>query len=291
MTSFDWTLAQAFLATVDHGSYSQAARALGVAQSTVGRHVAALEAELGVALVERVGNQMVPTETGLSVVDHVRAMEAAAQRVRLTADGSASGLEGVVRITASEAMSAFRLPSVVEGLRAQHPRIRVHLVTSNAIRDLLRREADIAIRNVRPDHAELVAKRLPDGQARFYATPAYLDRRGHPRTLEELATHDLISFAEVEAYAAGMRQHGVPVQADEFALVSSSHLVQWALCTAGLGVAGMDEVVGDADPRVERVLPDADPWVVPLWLVCHRELRTSQRIRTVFDALADALGK
>ena len=289
MTStFDWNLLRAFLATLEHGSYSAAGRVLGVAQSTVGRQVATLEEELGVALFERAGNRMTPTEAARRLEAPARRVRGAAEQVRLAAEGMAEALEGTVRITSSEALAVHRLPPLLTALRQRYPGIRLHVLPSDTVRDLVRREADIAVRHARPEHPELVARRLPDGQAAFFATPGYLAANGRPSALAELADHPLLGYADAEAFAAGLRHWGVPMAADGFGALGTS-LVQWALCTAGAGIAVMDTAVGDGDPRVERVVPSAPTWAVPLWLVCHRELRTSRRIRVVFDALAEGL--
>jgi DNA-binding transcriptional LysR family regulator len=290
MTDFDWTRARAFLATAEAGSYSEAGRLLGMAQSTVGRQVAALEDELGVVLFERVGNRMALTEAGEGLVAPVRAMREAADRVRLSAAGASQSMDGVVRITASDSLAALVLPPVLLQLRARHPGLHLHVVASNDVRDLVRREADIALRNVRPEQEELFARRLPSSDTWFYAARTYLDRHGRPATPADLGGQTFISWTPVEAYARAVASRGWPVSPDQFALASGNHVVQWELCKAGGGIGIMAGRVGDAEPRVERILPDEGPWPVPMWLVAHRELRTNARVRVVFDALADALG-
>ncbi|MGB1277130.1 MAG: LysR family transcriptional regulator, partial [Nannocystaceae bacterium] len=167
---FDWNRARAFLVTAEEGSFSAAARALGTTQPTVGRQVAGLEEELGLTLFERVGKGLELTASGLELIEHVRAMGAAAMRVSLTATGQAGALEGTVCITASELIATFLLPPILAGLRWKHPGIELEVVASNDVRDLLRREADIAVRNVAPTHPELVARSLGTRYARPYAT-------------------------------------------------------------------------------------------------------------------------
>lgn len=290
MTDFDWTRARAFLATAEQGSYSEAGRVLGMAQSTVGRQVSALEDELGVALFERVGNRMELTEAGAGLVAPVRAMRDAANRVSLSASGASQSLDGVVRITASDSVAALVLPPVLLELRRQYPGLHIHVLANNSVNDLIRREADIAIRNVRPEEDELFARRLPTSEAWLYAATSYLDRHGRPATPDDLAGHTFISWVPVSAYAEAVASRGWPVTEDQFALASGNHVVQWELCKAGGGIGIMSQRIGDAEPSVERVLPSEGSWPVPMWLVAHRELRTSARIRVVFDALAEALG-
>ena len=288
--TFDWNRARALLVTAEEGSFSAAARALGLTQPTVGRQVAALEEELGVTLFERVGRGLRLTATGVDLVEHARAMGAAATRLSLTAAGRSEALEGAVCITASEIVTARLLPPVVAAIRATHPRIEVELVATNAARDLRRREADIAVRNFRPTDPTLVARKVRDSVAYPYAAPAYLDRVGRPRDRADLARLDWLAFDRTDQMTAGLRQLGVPVEAGAFPIVTANHLVQWALCRAGMGVCLMMADVGDAEPGVERVLPSDPPGIpIPIWVVSHRELRTSRRVRVVFDLLVEGL--
>jgi DNA-binding transcriptional LysR family regulator len=149
---FDWNHARAFFVAGEEGSFSAASRALGIAQPTIGRQVAALEDELGVALFERVGSKLELTSAGVDLMDHVRAMSDAATRVSLAATGRSVSVEGTVCITASELIAAYLLPPIVLRLRAKHPGIDLEIIASNSARDLRRREADIAIRNFATPH-------------------------------------------------------------------------------------------------------------------------------------------
>lgn len=197
-TTFDWNQARAFLATAQTGSFSAAARTLAVAQPTIGRQVAALEQSLGVTLVERVGRGLELTAAGLELAEHVEAMGEAASRISLAAAGQSTSLEGVVRITASEVISAYLLTPVIRRIREEHPGIQLELVASNEPRDLRRREADIAVRNFRPQDPELVAVRLPDRRGSLYASTEYLARLGHPTTPAELSDAVIIAFEAID---------------------------------------------------------------------------------------------
>ena len=287
--TFDWNRARAFWVTVEEGSYSAAAVALGQSQPTIGRQVAALEEELGVTLLERVGRGVVPTPAGLDLVEHVREMGQAAMRVSRTAAGQSTSLEGVVCITASEVVTAHLLPPIIERIRALHPRIELELVASNALRDLRRREADIAVRNVRPDDPELVGRWVRDSEAALYASPAYLDSLGPLRGPEDLTNAVFFGFDRSEMMVRGFGQMGVPVTAANFPIVTSNHLVQWELAKRGQGICMMMVDIGDPEPQVQRLPVEVPPFVVPIWLTSHRELRTSRRLRVVFDLLAEGL--
>lgn len=290
---FDWNRARAFLATAEEGSYSAAARALSLTQPTVGRQVAALEEELEVILFERVGNVLELTDAGLELLEHVRGMNAAAQRLVLAATGQSTAIEGTVSIAASEAVSAYLLPPIVAALRGEHPAIEIDLVASNTTSDLLRREADIAVRNYRPTDPDLFATKVRESRAWLYATPAYLDSLADTSTPEALSKDlRIIGFDNAQQFIDLFVRHGYQLTPDSFPVRTTNHLVQWALCKQGVGACAMMEEVGDAEPGVVKILPDADPpMVFPTWLTCHRELKTSRRIRVVFDALAAALSQ
>lgn len=287
---FDWNRARSFLAAAEHGSFSAAARVLGTTQPTVGRQVAALEHELGVTLFERLGTRLELTTTGLELVEHVRAMQDAATRLSLGAAGQATSVAGTVCVTASEAISAYLLPPIVAELRRTHPGIELEIVASNEPRDLHRREADIAIRNFRTTQPDLVGKKLGDSRAYMYATPGYLERVG-PLSAADLSRAELFAFDRSDTMIEGLRARGVEVTREQFPIVTANHLVQWELCKQGCGVGIMMAEIGDPEPRVQRVLPEGPTIEVPIWLVSHRELRTSRRIRIVFDALAEGLGR
>jgi DNA-binding transcriptional LysR family regulator len=289
---FDWNRARTFLVTAEEGSLSAAARALGMAQPTLGRQVDALEEELGVVLFERAGRGLVLTPSGLELLDHVRAMGEAAGRMSLAASGQTQSVEGSICITASEIYSAHVLAPIVTKLRAEHPGIIVEIVASNTAIDLKRREADIAVRNFRPTQPDLIARRLPDDRARMYATPAYLDRIGNPDTPEDLARADFIGFdSSSDLMLNGLNAMGIPLTRQNFPILTESHLVHWQLCREGAGIGIVPEKLGDAEPSVRRVLPDFQPMEFPVWLTTHREVHTSRRVRIVFDFLVAELGK
>lgn len=287
---FDWTQARAFLATVEAGSLSRAARQLGLTQPTLSRQVAGLEAALGVVLFERVGRALVLTETGRDLVDHFRDMGAAAERIALAAAGRSTALEGRVTISASDAFAVHVLVPLLLELQALAPGIEVEVLASNTISDLQRREADIAIRHLRPVEPELVGRQVGEWRARLYASPAYLARRGRPGSPDDLVAHDILGFAPVERLVATLVAHGLPVARRNFRHVTDNGLVLAGMAENGLGVAVMPSVFAGRISGLEPVLPDWPGIPVPLWLIAHRELQTSRRIRVVFDFLTEALG-
>ena len=286
---FDWNQMRAFLATVETGSLSAAARRLGLTQPTLSRQIAALERDLALVLFQRIGRSLVLTEAGADLLVHVRAMGEAANRLALAASGQTQEVAGVVRVTASDIVAAYLLPDALRGLRDAAPALKIEIVASNSINDLLRREADIAIRHVRPDQPDLIARRLPDTDARMYASSAWLAAHGRPASSADLAGATFIGLGSDEGAVAELQARGIPVTLDNVRLTANSVVVSWALAQAGLGIGVMLRDVAEASPGMEEVLPDFEPIPAPTWLVAHRELHTSPRIRLVFDMLARTL--
>lgn len=286
---FDWNRARAFLVTAEEGSLSAAARALKMAQPTLGRQVSALEDELGVVLFERVGRALTLTPSGLELVEHVRAMGEAATRLSLAASGQSEAVTGRVCISASEAFSVYVLPPILARLRTEHPGISIDIVASNELSDLRRREADIAVRNGQPSDPDLIGRKIRDETAHLYATPDYLAGLGDLSEPDNLASARFIGFDNNDPFVDGMIAHGIGVTPKQFVVLASSHLVHWELVKQGLGIGVMSAQIGDAETAVERALPGQKPFVFPVWLVEHREVNTSRRVRLVFDFLADAL--
>lgn len=289
--TFDWTQLRAFLVTAEEGSLSAAARALDLTQPTLGRQVAALENAMGVVLFERVGRGYVLTPAGQDLLPHARAMGEAAGRVALSAAGQAQGLEGKIRITASDVFSAYLLAPILSQLRSTAPKLEIEVVAANDIRDILRREADIAIRHVRPTEPDLIARMVRTDHAHFYAARSYVERRGRPQKLADLKKHDLVSFGDSGEMLEYLNPLGFELSEENFLIGSENGVVAWQFARQGLGIAAMMDDVAEMFPDMERVLPDMDPFEVPLWLVTHRELHSAARIRLVYDVLAGALTK
>ena len=286
---FDWNKARAFLVTAEEGSLSAAARALGMAQPTLGRQVDGLEQELGVVLFERVGRGLTLTPSGLELLDHVRDMGDAAGRVSLTALGQSQALEGTISISASETYATVLLPPLVAKLRQQEPGIHVEIVVANHASDLLRREADIAIRNFRPTEPDLIAKKIGMVDAILYATPQYIEKIGTPTTPYALRNADFVNMDRTGGMLKGLNSLGLGLTEANFPLLTESYLVMWELVKQGAAIGILDAHIGDAEPKVRRVLPNLEPLTFPIWLVSHREVTTSRRIRRVFDFLAEEL--
>ncbi|WP_373355192.1 LysR family transcriptional regulator [Pseudoroseicyclus sp. CXY001] len=286
---FDWTRVRAFLVTAEEGSLSAAARALGLAQPTLGRQVDALEEELGVVLFERVGRGLRLTPAGHALIAHAREMGAAASRLSMAAYGQNAGMEGRVTISVSEVYAGLVLPPILARLHAAEPRIEIELVATMGVSDLLSREADIAIRNVRPTEPDLVARKIRDATARLYGARALLESLGPVATPHDLARAPYVAIGEPELLASLLNRQGVGLGPANFPYRTDNMLVMWEMVKQGLGLGVIDCGIGDAEPRVARALEALEPVAYPVWLVAHRDIHNSRRLRFVYDFFAEAL--
>lgn len=285
-TALPWDFYRSFLAVLDGGSLSAAARHLGLTQPTIGHHIEALEAGLGVPLFTRSPRGLTPTETARLLRAHAETMARAAEALRRQASAEAGEPGGVVRITASDVVGGAVLPPILAELRRQAPGIRIELSLSNRTEDLLRQDADLAIRMVAPTQAALIARHVGDIRLGLFATADYLARRGVPAGLQDLAGHDLIGPDRDAAAIRGIPgAEFLPVQA--FTIRVDHQVAQWAMIRAGCGIGVCQ--CGLAAGLVP-VLPDLFAPRLPVWLAVHEDLWASRRIRIVFDALAAGLG-
>jgi len=288
---FDWNQVRAFLATAEEGSFSGAARALKTTQPTIGRQISSLEDALGVTLVERSVKGLTLTAAGRSLLGHVQAMGEAASLISMSAAGQSQEVEGEVTITATDLMSAEQLPDLLMPLRETAPGLRLRIVATSDIQNIMKREADISIRHARPDQPELIARHVGTVHANLYAATDYLDRAGRPQTAREVADHAFVGNADPDLLLAPLHAQGIPLQRENFRTSTESGVVAWALTKAGYGISMQPDILGDRTPGIEKVFPDLVSPEVPVWLVTHRELNTSRKIRLVFDHIAESLAE
>lgn len=287
--SFDWSLVRSFLAVLERGSLLAAARELQSSQPTIGRHVAELEAQLGLVLFDRTGRGMTPTEAALRLADSARAMQSGADQLARSVVGSDRSASGTVRITASQPIACFVLPPLLAQMRVSLPEVQVELVASNAVSNLLRREADIAVRMVPPEQANVIARRVGNVALRACAHQEYLRRRGVPRHLADLLVHELIGGDRNDEIRKGFASLGYSVEREQFAFRTDDLIAIWQAVRAGLGIGFVSEHLIRTDPAVIPLLPKLKIEPLPVWLAVHKQIRTSKRIRAVYDFLADAL--
>ena len=288
-TVADWENHRAFLAVLRGGSLSAASRRLGIAQPTVRRRLEALEHALGTALFTRSQSGLTPTDAARELGSHAEAMAAAAAAFERAASGGTAEIAGTVRITASEIIGAEVLPGMLATLREKQPKLRFELVLSNYTQDLLRQEADIAVRMVRPAQAALIMKHVGAVKLGLFAHPDYVAAHGEPRSLEELSRFTIIgpdrTVDEGRSIGALFRQ---PVS-KLLSFRTDSHLGQLAALRAGVGIGICQLPLARRQPQLVRVLPDAFGFVLPTWVVMHEDLARVPRIRTAFDHLVAEL--
>lgn len=289
VSQLDWAQVRVFAAVSDAGSLSGAARALGISQPTVGRQIQALETVLGVALFTRKPRGLDLTDAGQRLLPSAREMMEAASRFALVAAGQDAGIAGTVRITASVYISHYVLPRMVARLRIAEPLIQIEVAPSDTSENLLFREADIAIRMYRPTQLDVVTRHIGDIRTGAFATRAYLDRHGRPRTEAELLDHDIIGYDRSDLIIRGLRDAGWDVRREDFPLRTDNQSVYWELVRAGCGIGFGQVHAALRDPTLEQVLPDLPIPPLPVWLATHAAMRHTPRIERVWRHLADAL--
>jgi len=288
-TAPSWDLYRTFAAVLREGSLSAAARSLGLTQPTVARHIEALEQAVGGALFLRSQRGLSPTDRALALRPFAESLVETANallRAASSADGEAAG---TVRITAAEVFAVEHLPPLLAGLRRDHPALSIELAATDAVSDLLLREADIALRMTDPTQQALIARRLGKVTLGLFARRDYLDRRGVPTSIADLAAHDLIGTDTASTTGRAILPMLRGLHASDFALRVDSTVAQLAMLRAGFGIGICQTIIAARDPALVRVLPNAFALDLPLWIVMHEDLRTSTRCRVVFDALAAGL--
>jgi DNA-binding transcriptional LysR family regulator len=286
---FDWALVRSFLAVLDAGSLMGAARRLGAQQPTLSRHVAELEAQLGTPLFERTGRGVTPTAAALAIADAARQMEQGADALAGRLARARDATRGSVRITTSQVAATWLLPPVLAALQQAEPGIQVELAASNQLSNLLRREADIAVRMVRPVQASLVARKLAELPIVAAAHTSYLERAGTPRRPDDLLRHRLIGYDRDDTITRGFARLGLALARDAFALRTDDQVAYGRLVASGAGIGFVARYNLAHWPGVVPLLPMLAIPPLPCWLAVHREIRGSRVVRRVFDFLADAI--
>ncbi len=286
---FDWSLVRSFVAVLDAGSLTAAARRTGMHQPTLSRHVAELETQLQAPLFERTGRGVVPTAAALAIADAARRMQADAQSLALVLAGRRAATTGTVRITTSRVAATWLLPPVIARLQAEEPGIQVELVGSDALSNLLRREADIAVRMVRPAQGSLVARRIGEIPIVACAHRRYLAEGPPLRVPEDLAAHRLVGFDRDDTVLRGFASMGMPMRREAFAVRTDDQVAYVQLVAAGAGVGFVTPYVLRQLPGVDRVLPMLAIPPMPCWLAVHREIRGNPVVARAWRFLADAL--
>ena len=287
--SFDWALVKSFVAVLDAGSLMGAARRMQAQQPTLSRHIAELELQLGAPLFERTGRGVVPTATGLAIADAARQMEEGASALARSLVKSRDATTGTVRITTSQVAATWLMPPLLVRLQQAEPGIAVELVASNQLTNLLRREADIAVRMVRPQQGSLVARKLAEVEIVAAAHQSYLDRAGTPRRPQDLLAHRLIGYDRDETIIRGFAGMGLSLQRESFALRTDDQAAYGRLVAAGAGIGFVARYNIRHWPGMVTLLPQLGIPPLPCWLAVHREIRGNRLVRKVYDFLAEAI--
>lgn len=285
----DWENLRTFLAVLRGGSLSAAARQLAVAQPTVRRRLEALEQASGGALFVRSPAGLVPTEKARALADHAEAMDAAAEAFTRAASSRPGEIEGTVRITASEVVGGEVLPVMLADLQRQQPRLRFEIVLSNQAQDLLRQEADIAVRMVQPSQAALVVKHVGGIRLGLFAAPDYIAARGRPGSVADLAGHTLIGPDRTANEFKAIVDMLGPAAMEAMSYRTDSHLAQINAIRGGVGIGVCQTPLAQQPVRLERVLAPQFDVKLETWLAMHEDLRRVPRIRAVFDHLVKAM--
>ena len=284
----DWDHYRTLLAVLNEGSLSGAARALGLSQPTAGRHIEALEASLGAPLFTRSAGGLAPTETALALKPHAEAMAAAAEALARTASGERDAIRGAIRLTAPDLLGVEVLPAILTEFHESHPEVTLELSLSNRIEDLVRREADIAVRTTRPTQGALLAKRVGVAPLKLYAHRRDLERHGAPQTLAE-ASWAGIGFDRDTMMLRALAERQLPLTRDDFAYRTDNDLAQLAAIRAGFGVGGIQAPLAARDPDLAPVLEGVFRYELEIWVAMHEDLKGVARMRALFDALVEGL--
>lgn len=285
----DWNLIRTFLSVADRQTLLGAGSALGLSQPTVGRHIDELEAVTGLTLFVRGRRGMTLTEAGLSLLEDARAMAKEADHFLLRANGRAAEASGPVRITASDIVATFLLPQILVALKEAEPGIDIELVPSNAVANLLARDADIAIRMVRPVQNDLIAVKVNDFAMGTHAHERYLARYGEPRHVDDLFKHRVVGYDRDMLILNGMKALGMNGDRSLFTFRTDDQVAYWELVKAGAGIGFGSLWLARKTPELRRILPDLAIPALPMWLASHQELRTSLKIRRVMDFLKEEI--
>ncbi len=284
----NWSALKEFLVVAECGTLSAAARRLGVSQPTLTRRMRDLEESLRAELFRRTPRGLALTEAGEALIAPARQMQAGAHAVELAATGHDSSLAGLVRLTATEGIALEWLTPALAEFRGDHPAIDVQVIVSNTAVNVLRREADIAIRLGRPQQKELVARRVADLVLGLYASRAYIEAHGEPRTRADLAEHEGVAFDAELMYSGTGSWLERSMGPARIAYRANTLGAQLAAIRAGFGIGGQSCFIASRYPDLVRVLPEVEI-SLDLWLVTHPGLRRTARIRAVYDFLAERL--
>lgn len=283
MRDYDWNLVKSFLAVIEHGTLIAAAAALRISQPTLGRQITELELATGLTLFDRGRGGMRPTDAALLLVSEAKDMQREADAFALLATARDETPSGTVRITASQIVTNFVLPQITTNFRKVEPAIEIELVASNKVQNLLARDADIAVRMIRPTQNDTIARKANDFEMGGYAHKDYLARQGTPVKPDELRFHSLIGYDRDDLIIRGMAEAGIQTNRGSFSVRTDDQVAYWHLLCAGAGIGFAPRYLAKRNPDLVRLFADMQIPSLPMWLVSHRELKSNLRIRRTMD--------
>lgn len=284
----DWDNARIFLAICRAGTLRGAACLLHIDQATVGRRLAALETSLGARLFLRTPSGYIATPAGELALATAELMEQAANKLQREMQGIDNRLSGEVRVATSDTMALHFVARAMQHLHARHPEIRIVLTTSNQISSLTRREADLAVRTLRPTEAGLISRRLTRRSIGLYASPAYLSARGEPERGVGLAGHDVVRYHASVAPRHGEKLCGESLANARVAMEVNNGVIMLEAVRLGIGIGELPCHMADGDPQLTRIWPERSEQY-EVYLVMHADLHRSARVRATADAISESL--
>jgi DNA-binding transcriptional LysR family regulator len=288
----DWNDLKYFLACWRAGSLAGAGRLLKVAETTVSRRLSTFEDALSARLFERTPDGFALTSTGEALLETAQAVEQGMIDLERRASGQDARLSGVVRLATSETLAATFLGRVLASLHHEHPDIVLELVTGSTSLNLLKREADLALRaGARPTQMSLIARKLGRVAWSAYASAAYCARHSAAGPRGAFDGHEVIGFIDDVAQIPPARWLSAHEAGAKFVLHTNSILTAYQACLGGWGVACLPCFIGDANPTLARMIADGSDGIEPtdLWMVVHPDLAGNGRIRAVIDHLVRAV--
>ncbi|MFM7506194.1 MAG: LysR family transcriptional regulator, partial [Rubrivivax sp.] len=282
-------LLRSFIAVYEAGTLTEAARRLATTQPSVGRHLRELERALGEALFVRQPGRLKPTERGHALHAVVSAMKASAREAERLFAGARHALVGTVRIAASEVYATYVVAPLVARMLTEQPELEIELSVSNRAENLLRREADIAVRFFRPEQEGVIAVHVGNTELGLYAHESLLQRHGEPTGFDIPEGAFVAGFDREASPLAPLIRGEPPAQPIRFRLRTDAILARQAAVEAGMGIAAYLVDVAADRPGLRRVLADRFGQTQEVWLCAHDELRRSASMRYVWNQLEQAL--
>lgn len=286
---FSWDLIRSFQAVAQTGSLSAAARSLGMAQPTIGRHIDLLEEALSVPLFRRGREGMSVTARGEELVTIAGQMADNAKTFERLAAGLEENYSGTIRISANEVFGVILLPGLISAFMKQHRGIDIELAVTNEASNLLQRDADIAVRLFRPAQNDLVARKIADLPLGLYAHTDYLERFGEPASLEELHDHAFIGFDRETSLIQAASDLGVRFSPGNFSFRSDNILTQISAVRTGVGIGVLHQGLASNWPEIRQILAKTPLPQLELWIACHADVRYNKRVRLMMDFLSENL--